>query len=268
MLFRSINNYIIPIIFTPIIIAFATAKRALTPDGIAAAIALDLAVSVAFGNAGFVVLCSFFVGAVIVDKIKKHTKKQTKVDIYEDKDCRNYIQVIANGFVSFASAIAFIITGEPVLIIPFVTSLAEAFSDTVASGIGAFATTVYDPFRRRRCEGGMSGGMSVEGTLASLVGAVLISSLAYLFGFEGFGVTELFVVAGCAFLGSIIDSALGSLAQVKFKCPVCGALTEREEHCDTPTLKHSGYLPIDNDIVNMISCASSAIIATAIVLII
>ena len=35
---------------------------------------LDVAVSVAFGNAGFVILCVFFLGSIIIDKIKKRNK--------------------------------------------------------------------------------------------------------------------------------------------------------------------------------------------------
>jgi uncharacterized protein (TIGR00297 family) len=246
-----------------LIIAFASSKKALTRDGIAAAILLDLGVSLAFGNAGFVVLCSFFLSAIIVDKVKKKAKKQTKVDINTDKDCRNAIQVAANGFVALVCSVVFVLTKSPLCIIPFVASLAEALADTVASGIGAFATTAYDPFRRKKCEKGISGGMSLEGTFASLAAALLISFIAYSLDLDGFGVKEFFIVSGCAFLGAVLDSMLGSLLQVKYKCPVCGALTEEKLHCDTPTVKHSGFEAIDNDVVNMISCAFAAILALA-----
>ena len=262
MYFDGISNYVLPIILTPFIIALATEKKALTPDGIVAAILLDIAVSLAFGNDGFIILCSFFLGAIVIDKVKNRAKKQTKVDINENKDCRNYIQVMANGLVSFVCAVAFLFTENALFIVPFVASLAEAFSDTVASGIGAFATTVYDPFRRRKCDKGISGGMSLEGTSASLVAALLISFIAYVLKLPGFGVVEFFIVAGSAFLGAIIDSLLGSLLQVKFRCEVCGVITEREVHCDTPTVKASGLSLIDNDVVNIISCTSAALVAT------
>ncbi len=267
MYFDGIFDYVLPIILTPFIIALATSKKALTPDGIIAAILLDIAVTVAFGNAGFVVLCSFFVGAIIVDKVKNKAKKQTKVDIIKDKDCRNYIQVMANGLVSFICAIVFLVTKNSLFVVPFVASLAEAFSDTVASGIGAFATTVYDPFRRRKCDKGISGGMSLEGTSASLVAAFLISFIAYSLRLPDFGRKEFFIVAGCAFLGAIIDSLLGSLIQVKYKCEICGEMTEREEHCHTPTVRYSGIPNVDNDVVNILSCATASILATCLVII-
>ena len=225
MYFDGIYNYIIPIIFTPIIIAFVTSKKALTTDGIIAAILLDVAVSLAFGNRGFIVLCSFFGGAILVDKIKKRIKNNGRNDISAKDDCRDYVQVMANGGIAFASSVAFIITKNALFVIPFVTSLAEAFSDTVASGIGAFSTSTYDPFRRRSCEMGMSGGMSVLGTLSSLFGAIIISLIALLCGFAEFGFNEFLIVCVCAFAGAIFDSFLGSVLQVKYQCDTCGKIT-------------------------------------------
>ncbi len=262
MYFEYTQHYVLPIILTPLIIAFALSKKALTKDGIVAAILLDIAVSLAFGNEGFVVLCTFFLGSVIVDKIKKHHKKQGRNSDSSDRDCRNYMQVIANGMVAFVSAISYFVTGNAIFVIPFVASLAEAFADTVASGIGVFSKTAFDPFRWRKCKKGLSGGMSLEGTFASLVAACTVSAIAYAIGFVGFGVRELIIVAASAFFGGVFDSLLGSLVQVKYKCEMCGEITEREEHCQTPTVRHSGIPNIDNDVVNILSCAVASVLAT------
>ena len=268
MYFAGAGNYLAPILLSPVIVIFALSKNALTKDGVAFAIALDIAVSLAFGNRGFAVLCSFFIGAIIVDKIKNTKKNKGRDNKNEDKDCRNYMQVLANGMVAFVAAISFVITKNKIFIIPFVASLAEAFSDTVASGIGAFADKTYDPFKRQKCECELSGGMSIEGTCASLAGAFLISFVAYALGFAGYGIKEFFIVATCAFLGAVFDSLLGSVLQVKYKCSVCGKITEREEHCSLPTKKYSGVSYIDNDVVNILSCAFSAILATILVILI
>ncbi len=268
MYFSGIQNYLAPIILSPIIIAFALSKKALTKDGVIAAIALDVAVSYAFGNRGFAMLCSFFIGAIIVDKIKNKKKNISREESASGEDCRNYMQVLANGMVAFVAAIAFAFTNNKIFIVPFVASLAEAFSDTVASGIGAFASKTYDPFKRQKCDSGLSGGMSLEGTLASLAGACLISFIAYSIGFVGYGLKEFLIVAICAFFGAIFDSFLGSVLQVKYECPTCGKITEREEHCAVSTKKYSGVSYIDNDVVNVLSCAFSAILATILVILI
>ena len=267
MYFASINNYLIPILFTPLIIVFSVKKRALTPDGIIAALLLDIAVSVAFGNVGFLVLCSFFIGSIITDKIKKRYKNKSRTDNNEDNDCRNYMQVLANGMVAFLCSVFFIITKNQIFIFPFVASLAEAFSDTSASGFGALAKRTYDPFRRIECESGISGGMSVHGTVASLVAALIISAFAYILGFEGYGLFEFAVVALCAFLGACFDSLLGSFVQVKYRCSVCDKIIESEEHCGKKAVKCSGISFVDNDIVNLLSSAFSAVLASLIMII-
>ena len=266
--FASIGNYLVPIIFTPVIIIFALSKKALTLDGVITAILLDVLVTMAFATRGFVVLCSFFIGAIIVDKIKKRYKNKGREDKEAKSDCRDYMQVLANGLPALVTSIAFLLTQNPIFAVPFVASLAEAFSDTVASGIGAFSRKTYDPFRREKCESGISGGMSLIGTVSSLIAALVIGGIAYFIGIGSFGLSDLFAVSLSAFLGTLLDSLLGSLVQVKYKCTVCGAITERAEHCSKKTVKHSGFEAIDNDIVNLISSSFAAVVATVIALLI
>ena len=266
MYFVNVNAYLIPVIFTPIIVMLCVQKKALTRVGILMAIILDIAAAVAFGNKGFIVLCIFFIGSIIVDKIKKYYKKQSRNE-NTNIECRNYMQVLVNGMIAFLCSISFIITKNPIFAIPFVASLAEAFADTVASGIGALSKRTYDPFRRRECESGLSGGMSLIGTISSFIAALIISVIAYCLGFNGFGFAELVIVSLSAFLGGIFDSFLGSLFQIKYRCTECGKITEREEHCDTRTVRYSGFAFIDNDIVNLLSCTFSAILATVLVMV-
>ena len=266
MYFAGVGNYLIPVIFTPIIIIFALSKRALTVDGVVAAIVLDLVVSVAFGNKGFTILCVFFIGSIIIDKIKKHYKKQGRKDEFTKGDCRDYMQVIANGFSALVFSIAYILTKNDIFIIPFVASLAEAFADTAASGIGTFSKHTFDPFRMKKCEQGISGAMSVSGTLASLVAPVLMCTVAYAIGFSRHSIFVLAIIVVSAIFGATFDSLLGSLVQVKFKCQVCGAVTEGAEHCGKPTVKQSGIAVLDNDMVNLISSSFSAVTALLLVI--
>ena len=255
-------DYILPIILTPLIIAFAYGKRALTLGGIFAALALDLAVSISLRNFGFAVLLTFFVGSVIVDKVKKHYKKaknKSEIDREKRGDCRDVVQVLANGLISGAAAVMFFITDNRLFLFAFVASLAEAFADSAASGVGFFARRAYDPFRLERCEKGVSGGMSILGTSASLVAAFVVSSVALAFG--EISLIEMLIIAAAAFLGAVFDSFLGSLFQVKYKCRVCQHIVERTEHCGEITEKYRGFVPISNDVVNFISTLFAATLA-------
>ena len=215
------ENYLVPILLTPVIIAFANKKRALTISGIVAAFVIDLVISITLGNFGFCILLSFFVGGIVVDKIKKSKKKarQNASDLEKRGDCRDHVQVLVNSLAASFMAVMYAISGEQIFVVAFVASLAEAFADTVASGIGILSGRAYDIFRMRPCMPGLSGGMSLLGTAFSMLAALAVAVVAALFG--RINTSEILVVTFAAFLGAIFDSLLGSLVQVKYKCTKC-----------------------------------------------
>lgn len=263
--FEGAGNYVIPILLTPAIIAFAYKKRALTVSGIIAAVVLDLAITISLGNLGFLILLIFFAGGIMVDKIKKQYKKSKQNDktvIEKRGDCRDHVQVLANGSVAAVCSVLYLITGKEVFVIAFVASLAEALADTAASGIGILHGRAFDLFRMRLCEPGVSGGMSVLGTVSSAIAALLISAISLLF--DGIGIITALLIAISAILGATFDSLLGSLVQVKYRCRKCLQIVEREEHCGQATEKHSGIRFVNNDVVNLLGTLFSAILAAII----
>lgn len=255
MYYPSVENYLIPILCTPLVIAFALSKKALTPAGVAAAIGVDAVISATLGNFGFVLLLSFFGVSVLIDKLKKHFKGRSVGEELKG-DCRDHMQVIVNALIPALSAVLYWFSRDCVFLVAFVASMAEALADTAASGAGAFARKTYDPFRLKACKKGLSGGMSLPGTLASLVGAALISLVALAFG--AFGVKLMLVAILSAFSGAIFDSFLGSVFQVKYRCTVCSELTEKHKHCGAATVRARGLTLVDNDVVNLLSSLFSA----------
>ena len=260
--YQGAINYIVPILLTPAIIAFAYKKKALTVSGIIAALIVDILISISLGNFGFCILLSFFAGGIIVDKIKKSHKKQgqrKRTSIEKRGECRDHVQVLANSFVALICAILYLLTNEKIFVIAFVAALAEAFADTAASGIGVLSGKAYDLFRLRPCEAGLSGGMSLLGTVASALAALLIAALALAFG--EITLIDSLIIFLSAVIGAIFDSFLGSIFQIKYKCTVCNAIVEREEHCNKPSVKHSGVAFINNDTVNLFGTFFSAVLA-------
>lgn len=262
--FPFINAYSVPIIITPLVIAVVLEKKVLTPNGLLLAMILDAVVSLILGNFGFTMLCVFLFGSVLIDKIKK--RKLADDGVTKKSGCRDGVQVIANGLVPMMMALLFSATSHPAFLVGYVAALAEAFADTAASGLGVFSGKVFDLFRFKETKAGLSGGMTVIGTLASLVGAFLASLVALAFGI--FNIWGVLIAAGSAFLGAIFDSMLGSLLQIKYKCPVCNEITERDVHCKKRGIKYSGYEFFDNDVVNFLSGAFSAVLASAVIFII
>lgn len=260
-----INNYIVPIILTPLIIAVAYKKQALTLGGIFAAIFLDIVISVSLGNLGFLTLFVFFACSIIVDKFKKWYKKTKQNDetSHEKRgECRDSVQVFSNGLVAGICAILYLNTHEKMFLLAFAASLAEAFADTVASGIGVAAKRVFDPFRFEKCEHGISGGMSLVGTVSSFIASFVVALIPFAFG--AISPVEMIVVAVAGFLGAIFDSFLGSVFQIKFKCSICSRIIEKEEHCGAKSTKYRGFAVINNDVVNFLSTVFAAVVAAAI----
>ena len=64
-----------------------------------------------------------------------------------------------------------------------------------------------------------------------------------------------------AFIGTIVDSILGSLVQRKYICPRCNKITERKTHCCTQTRLFGGIGFVDNTCVNFFSNMLTFVIA-------
>lgn len=250
------QHYLVPIILTPIIIAVVLKKKALTPIATLLAVFLDIVVTLTLGNFGFILLLTFLLGSVLIDKVKR--KKLTDDGITKREGCRSAPQVIANGLIPMLMAIFFSITREYAFLVGYVAALAEAFADTAASGFGVFSPSTFDLFKWKKCEKGLSGGVSWIGTVSAIVVSFIIPLIAYAFGM--IKLSSVFFAAAFAFLGVMFDSFLGSVVQVKYKCPVCGKLTEREYHHEMKTEKLSGFEFFDNDVVNLFSGIFAALL--------
>lgn len=103
-----------------------------------------------------------------------------------------------------------------------IAALATAAADTTASEIGQlFGRRAFLPLTLRRVEPGTEGAISIEGTLAGIIAATIVAIVGtgvaahhFRAGFTGSVVIDrshvVLVIAACAFLGSWIESILGS----------------------------------------------------------
>jgi len=113
---------------------------------------------------------------------------------------------------------------------------------------------------------GTSGGVSLLGTGAAVLGALLVGLVAHI-GLRLSGATYLpmgrtlmaALVGGLA--GCFTDSLLGASCQVIFRCPVCGTETEKREHCGRETEYLRGYRWLNNDLVNLLASGVGGLVA-------
>lgn len=247
-----------------LIAAVATAvltvkKEALTVPAALAAQLLILA-SCWFGKwFGLTYLLISYFSIALVDRLLKHKTADIFAGINKKHGPRDHIQVIANGLAAFVCILLYRITDHRAFFIGFAVAIAQALADSFSSDVGVLSKGApISICRFKPVPRGLSGGISLLGTLAGLSASVFCGLIYFLFFFDISG--ALYIVA-FAFLGCLIDSVIGDLLQEKFQCPACHCLTEKSTHCDTPTTHVSGIRHLDNCAVNLITNCVSTLLA-------
>ncbi len=132
----------------------------------------------------------------------------------EKGDGRSGFQVLANLGVAALCAGLFAITTRQVFVLACVAALAEAAADTVSSEYGQAASQdAVLITTRERVPAGTDGGISMAGTVAGIVAAVLVSLVAVLAGLLPW--RWLWISAIAAVVGMLADSLLGATLERK-----------------------------------------------------
>lgn len=214
-------------------------------------------------------ILTFFVLSSLLSKINK---RFSKVIIRNNKDVRNWIQVLANGGAAFLICLLVIVKIVPgfnsvndsllqYIYIMFASAIAAVCADTWGTEIGTmFKVPTYDIGTVKRVPQGISGGVSFIGIFASALGAFTIAYSASYFIFINTALSMVIItIAG--FSGGIVDSIVGKHYQAKYICPECNSITEEKFHCNSETNLIKGVLFINNDIVNLVTGITGAIAA-------
>ena len=236
----------------------ARAARSLSISGAVAALVVGTTATVA-GWPWAIVLIVFFLTSSALSKFR-HAAREARIgDIVEKGDERDAIQVLANGGVFAAAALAGMITGNPIWSVLAVGALSAAASDTWATEIGTLlGRTPRSVVSFKPLPAGTSGGVTLPGTLASLAGAAFIAGVATLAG-TGTPVGAVFI-GGVA--GSLADSLAGATVQERRWCDACARGTERRVHnCGSATRVVGGVPGARNDFVNIVCTIVGGIVA-------
>jgi uncharacterized protein (TIGR00297 family) len=228
-----------------IFVAVTVRKRWLTLGGGVAAALLGVWVILFQGLIWLVPLMVFFISSSALGRALR--TRSTSGDAKQGQP-RDATQVFANGGI-YGLAAALLPTADAQLVMA--VSMAVATADTWASEIGiALNGRTYDILRFERVPVGLSGGVSLGGTLGAAAGAMLLGVVGALVlpRSTPFAATAA-ILAGLGVAGMVLDSALGSLVQGKYRGP-SGALQDR------PTdgaLLVRGAAWMSNDAVNLAS---------------
>ena len=201
------------------------------------------------GICAFLILLSVFLLTILSDKFKNKKKHEV----------RRVIQIFVNVGIGAFCIFCYGISQQFLFYILYAVSMAEALSDTLASGIGSLSKkSPYHILTLQPSTPGLSGNVSFLGMAASFFGSSFIAMIFLLFHFH---LVAFFLILLGGFGGALLDSYLGAILQVKYSCKVCHKITERKNHCGMPTQYHSGISFIDNNMVNFLSNFCSVLLA-------
>ena len=188
----------------------------LTFDGAVASLVVGLIIGF-FGSTEWLLLLIVFTAIGFAATMMGLTKKKIKglqEGLYGE---RMYKNVVAVGFAPCVFSVLFFIIGDhyELMTIAYISSIAVAAADTMASEVGVKDKRVWMITSLKRVEPGVDGGISVMGTAVALAAAVGTTAIGWVLVF-GFTFDILFIVPVAAgMLGCFADSLLGATIETK-----------------------------------------------------
>ena len=250
-------------------------KKALTRGGLRAAYWLTFLITFCGGIMGFLCVALTFLLVLLPEKLKKKQGKSgDEAPNYESSlhakpgGKRDAVQVLCNVGVGALALLLQSLTDTPALLYAFGGAMAASLADSMAGEFGMLSKAEpVDLLSRKPVERGLSGGVTGFGLGMSCVGAFIIAllcSVAPILGLSDENPAHLMAsVTAAGIFAALCDSLLGSLLQAKYRCPVCGKLTENPRHCGAEGQLEHGLRWVTNDVVNLCNNLIGAAVALA-----
>lgn len=219
-----------------VLAVFAYRARSVSMSGAVAGFLLGTIIYTFAGWQGFLLLMAFFVLGTAATKLGYQRKAAASL-AQEEGGRRGARHAVANAGVAAGAALFAATTPHHELyLVAFAAAFATALGDTLGSEIGqlwgrrTFLITTLRPVPR-----GTEGAVSLEGTLAGLLGSAFIGALGFWVGL--YPLAGIVVVTLAAFIGTTLESLVGA------------------------TLEKRGLL--DNEAVNFLNTQVGAVAAVA-----
>jgi len=185
-------------------------SRGVTRSGAIAGTGVAFFIYLGLGLGGFVTLFCVFALTWLTTRIGYSRKR--RLGLAESRSGRNAGQVLAN--VAMAAGFALLSIFYGIFSLAAVAALAEAASDTASSELGEVLSGHARLMTNlRTVEPGTNGAVSVPGTLAGMLAALLVSYCAVLL--HVLPAPAFWLIAAAGYLGTVIDSLFGATLERK-----------------------------------------------------
>lgn len=194
-------------------IALIAPKKLLTLGGLANAWLLGVIIWGTLGLPGYLVVMFYFLVGSVVTKVGI-AQKEAEGIAEKRSGARGPENVWGSALIGAlcALAIVWLPDYQPLLLLGYVASLSTKLSDTTASEIGkAYGKTTFLITTLKPVPRGTEGAVSLEGTLAGILGSVAIALVAW--GVGLINLTEIIYCVIAAFIATTIESLIGATLQ-------------------------------------------------------
>lgn len=271
--------------------AFSIKARIVDISGLIAGFIVGFGVWLGGGFSWFSIILAFHLTAGAFTKYKYERKRKQGL-AQEKGGARGWPNVFANGGTAMVCAIIggfFLYSYQQSSILPvlnievfglaffgFLGSTSTMIADTLGTEIGLLSKSkprLITNFKKT-VEPGTSGGVTILGELGGVLGALIVSSIAWVvyiihniyqipfFQLPFFGIELLIIGIVSGLAGCAVDSFIGATVQGIFQCQgECGKITEKSKHCGVPAKHLRGWRILDNNMVNFTAGLSGAIVA-------
>lgn len=210
------DDRIISIILVLALLLLSRVRDLLDNSGLFAATITGLTVSLMGHWTWLVLLFIFLVIGSLATKWKMEEKKLLSLE-EANEGLRSWKNVLANGgAVSLLAIYNFIYPDQEWIYFAAISSISVALSDTLASEIGSLDNRTRSITTLQSVPAGTNGGMSPTGTVAALVGAIIISIFGVILSPDNLIISEIelfFLLSLIGWLGCQVDSLLGALLE-------------------------------------------------------
>ena len=198
-------------------IAWIAPKKLLTPAGLFHAWLLGVLIWGTLGWQGYVVVMFYFLVGSAVTRIGMEQKEAAGI-AEKRSGARGPENVWGSALTGALCALGTLFIAPPyrsLLLLGYVASLATKLSDTCGSEVGkaygkrTYLITTLQPVAR-----GTEGAISLEGTLAGVVGSFAIALIGWGVGLTS--LTDVIFCAASAFIATNLESLIGATLQSQF----------------------------------------------------